>query len=463
MKHYLLTLTLLWLACGLMAAPAHAQDGCGGKDDESELEDEDGCGCAELEEEWEETGRNSAGQKEYKKKGDGSDENAPKLKRDLQTRVNEAIEKGVAWLKKKQGPDGSWGSCTSSQSYSGEKRKRSCYFSGPTTFSLYTLSKCGVKKQDKSIQSGYRWVKKKYRKTQAWNDKTGKKRGFRSPPDQVSYEVSSLMLMLEAMSQRSSKLTGKHKKRRLHTDSPSRPPLRSKFSKDDWKWLHQGVIFLTVGNRSSKGGIQGCQNAAPGGGWRYGPRNGDQDLSATQFALLGLRAASQAGYPVKEKVWRTALNGVRQHRAGGGGYSYRKGEGWSAGMDACALGSMIICKEQLELLGAPVPAWVDGHIKAAMKHLDEVFDVQHNKGAHHGSAYHYYYLYAVERVGDLTGRKEFAGKDWYVRGAEFLLAQQHGDGSWTDATCMPPRDTLGTCFALLFLKKATMPAVTLSE
>ncbi len=50
-----------------------------------------------------------------------------------------------------------------------------------------------------------------------------------------------------------------------------------------------------------------------------------------------------------------------------------------------------------------------------------------------------------------------------MRGAEFLLAQQHADGSWNDATCMRPTDTLGTCFALLFLKKATIPAVTLSE
>ena len=109
MKHYLLSLILSWLACGLVAAPALAQDGRGGgNDDDSELEAEDGCddGCAEFEEEWEEDGRNAAGQKKYKKKNDGSDEGAPKLKRDLQTRVNEAIEKGVAWLKKKQRPDG---------------------------------------------------------------------------------------------------------------------------------------------------------------------------------------------------------------------------------------------------------------------------------------------------------------------------------------------------------------------
>ena len=132
-------------------------------------------------------------------------------------------------------------------------------------------------------------------------------------------------------------------------------------------------------------------------------------------------------------------------------------------MDACGLGSMVICKEQLELANSLPYGWVDGAIERTAKHLDSVFDVQHNKGDHGGGSYHYYYLYSVERVGDLTGRKEFGGKDWYVRGAEFLLAQQHAGGGWTDSTCIKPKDVLGTCFALLFLKKATIPAVTLSE
>ena len=66
-------------------------------------------------------------------------------------------------------------------------------------------------------------------------------------------------------------------------------------------------------------------------------------------------------------------------------------------------------------------------------------------------------------VGDLTGRKEFAGKDWYVRGARHLIGAQQADGKWVDQTAFPPRDILGTCYALLFLKRATPPTVTFSE
>ena len=34
------------------------------------------------------------------------------------------------------------------------------------------------------------------------------------------------------------------------------------------------------------------------------------------------------------------------------------------------------------------------------------------------------------------------------------------NGRWRDKTCMKPRDVLGTCFALLFLKRATVPVIT---
>ena len=72
------------------------------------------------------------------------------------------------------------------------------------------------------------------------------------------------------------------------------------------------------------------------------------------------------------------------------------------------------------------------------------------------------HLYGIERVGALSGRHEIGGKAWYPRGAEWLVEQQKDSGAWEDETCMRPREVLGTCFALLFLKKATPPAVTVS-
>ena len=104
-----------------------------------------------------------------------------------------------------------------------------------------------------------------------------------------------------------------------------------------------------------------------------------------------------------------------------------------------------------------------------MQFLGTVFDVEKNRydkqggtKGHRRNYYHYYHLYTLERLGALSGKREFGGKSWYIRGAAFLLREQAQDGSWTDRSCMDPEDVLGTCFALLFLKRATPPTVTIS-
>jgi len=437
---------LLLLALGLQ--PIRADDGEGG----SSIEENDP------------EKPPPAGEEPSKRKApEGDDEGAPDVGADLQTRINRAIEMGVKWLKSAQDKDGSWGPCKANRVYgSTETGDFTRDPTGPTSFAVFTLSKCGVPATDPAVRKGFKWVKEQTRV--AW-DQSGNEAHAKT----TTYESASILLMLEAMYARSAKRTGKHTKRLL-TDNPRSPPDGSRIPKDDWKWLHERVIWLTTGIRATgdRGRtILGCQN--PNGGWRYGQANGDQDLSATQFVLLGLRAASQAGYPFDEKghpdwrnatVWDQALSYAKAMQRPDGSFPYQAGQGYSAGMSAAGLAILIIGKEQLQLIGRPVPAWVDGAIEKGIKFLDGVFEVGVNQGQHEGGSYVYYYLYGIERLGDMTGRKEFNGKDWYVRGAQYLVANQDADGRWNDPTCMIPRDVLGTCFALLFLLRATPPTVT---
>ena len=82
-------------------------------------------------------------------------------------------------------------------------------------------------------------------------------------------------------------------------------------------------------------GPGGCRRDS--GGWGYWTRGSNEDLSATQFALLALRAASRARYPVeavRATVWTGALDFTRTLQADTGELRYTQDEKWSAGITA---------------------------------------------------------------------------------------------------------------------------------
>ncbi|MCZ6786190.1 MAG: hypothetical protein O7E54_03390, partial [Planctomycetota bacterium] len=62
-------------------------------------------------------------------------EEEPKVERKLSLgeRVNVAIDKGVVWLKQRQGKDGSYGPCVAGRRYGSDIQKdEECYRIGPT-------------------------------------------------------------------------------------------------------------------------------------------------------------------------------------------------------------------------------------------------------------------------------------------------------------------------------------------
>jgi hypothetical protein len=68
----------------------------------------------------------------------------------------------------------------------------------------------------------------------------------------------------------------------------------------------------------------------------------------------------------------------------------------------------------------------------------------------------HYWLWSLERACGAAGVNDLEGKDWYVLGARHLLEKQKEDGGWRD----PEQPLQATCFALLFLKRATVRALT---
>ena len=70
---------------------------------------------------------------------------------------------------------------------------------------------------------------------------------------------------------------------------------------------------------------------------------------------------------------------------------------------------------------------------------------------------YYYYLYALERMAMLADLRTVGVHAWYDSGAKVIIDAQKEDGSWK--TSDGSNSTYDTCFAILFLKRATRPVV----
>ena len=172
------------------------------------------------------------------------------------------------------------------------------------------------------------------------------------------------------------------------------------------------------------------------------------DYSRTQFALLGLKAAQDLGVTVPPQVFLRARKFVEAGQNDDGSWGYTPRTQGYGSMTAAGITSLFIIYEQEykdnPVCGAPHKT---ERLQAGLNWLGKNFTVRTNpqKGN-----FHYYYLYAMERIGVLTGQKFIGGQDWYRAGAEYLVPKQLADGLWNE-------DMLATEFALLFLGKGREP------
>jgi hypothetical protein len=194
------------------------------------------------------------------------------------------------------------------------------------------------------------------------------------------------------------------------------------------------------------------------------------DNSNSQYAALGLRACFDANIKLPaealhlarkwwvESQWPDESDGAKAGKnavnSGGEstkiqGWSYKKSgdEGQNAptqAMSAGAVGATVIYEY---MLGRDFKK--DAVTKAGVNWIAKHYTI--NGGL--------YYLYALERAGMLYDTPKFGDHDWYMEGAKVLVNSQNADGSW-GKNDKPEKDTWDTCFAILFLKKATRGVAT---
>ena len=208
----------------------------------------------------------------------------------------------------------------------------------------------------------------------------------------------------------------------------------------------------------------------PEGQWSYAaPPGGDN--SNSQFAVLALHEAERAGATVQQETWEKAAEYWKSCQNPGGSWGYQKG--WDVGLGSmtCAgIAATVICQGRVDNPNAKIenglvqccqPQEEDDSLERALTWLGNNFSVRRNPGRRGaGSAWHYYYLYGLERVGRLTARRIIGEHDWYREGAEYLVSQQDPFSKhWVGEGHAENQPHIATALALLFMSKGRRPVL----
>ncbi|MEM7516873.1 MAG: prenyltransferase/squalene oxidase repeat-containing protein, partial [Planctomycetota bacterium] len=191
------------------------------------------------------------------------------------------------------------------------------------------------------------------------------------------------------------------------------------------------------------------------------------DLSNTQYAALGLTAAAAAAGNVPQKSWKALAGYVLDCGNDDGGFCYRPGMASTGAMTAAGVATSALCLQALGSEDRRVQRTAEKlreGIAGGLQWLGENLRLDLNPepaAENYGNdRWRNYYLYGLERVGAVTGTKRLNHRDWYWSGANRLVQDQKDVGNWASAY---GEDLPNTCFALLFLQKATQTLTGRSE
>lgn len=205
-------------------------------------------------------------------------------------------------------------------------------------------------------------------------------------------------------------------------------------------------------------------------------KDADTDASNSQYAALGLRACLSGLVVVPKEVVLAAESYWEKNQDPDGGWGYCAGEQGRNPPNTKTFGSMTgggvsalailkyyrhrVWNESIDIQGSP-------SIVKGVAWLEKNLDYARNPLCAFG-AWRYYWYYAVERSGRLLETETFGSREWYPDGAHHILGRQKPDGSWPEETWdnLPagamtlkqlgaPGVFYETCFAILFLRRAT--------
>jgi hypothetical protein len=173
-----------------------------------------------------------------------------------------------------------------------------------------------------------------------------------------------------------------------------------------------------------------CQNDA--GGWRYEPRKSDADLSITICQIMALRAARDAGINVPDETRSKCIEYVKKSQNADGGFRYTLQHGSGSTFPLTGAG---ICS--LYSAGIYDGEQIDKGLKYLMTYLP---------GTGNEPGYYFYgHYYACQAMWHAGGSH---WTKWYTAIRDTLLSRQSAEGSWTDDQAGSEFGTAMACIIL---------------
>ncbi|MEE8106603.1 MAG: hypothetical protein V3T86_13795 [Planctomycetota bacterium] len=377
-------------------------------------------------------------------------------------KIRHSIDSGVAWLVSKQNASGRFPAFVDPRG--------DVYELGMHALATLAVVKGGQPTDSKAVKKAEALIHSLY-KRHKFTIKT--------------YEAGLVLMLLQAKDDVATFKGGKKKRRRKKKGA-------TRLTEEDRTLAKELALWLQ-------------SQQTPEGMWRY-PEGGN-DISNTQYAILGLWSAQRMGLKVDRGVIRRALKATLKRQQQDGPkvpryvpsldsrygtwtplgakdrarawrympaeerlledgstkmmhYPY-SGSMTSAGIAILAIGREILGEKDV-WLDSKQDRLVRTSIYDGLAWIANNWDVQDNPGQR--GNWPFYWLYGLERCGRLTGVDNMGKHDWYVEGAERIMSDQREDGSWPRTQRMRPpgnqnvrwwSDQVDTAFAILFLVQST--------
>jgi hypothetical protein len=180
------------------------------------------------------------------------------------------------------------------------------------------------------------------------------------------------------------------------------------------------------------------------------------DRSNSQYGVLGVWAAEQAGADIPQKYWEMVDKGWKSAQRNDGGWNYHTDNGdaatniGTATMTCAGVASLFITQDYLLRIkkwdacaGGTFNVNIENGLKYVEKHISELI-----------GGGNYYGMYGVERIATASGRRYFGAVDWFEAGADYAVKQQDARIGSFSGKYGPIPDS---CFAMLFLSRGRAP------